>query len=345
MSPSKTLLGKRPFRVLWLDVFFQRFIIAKLCSNPYFVFLCSVCCPYNGLFAIPLTLAILAYALFNYAAFSCKTFKHEEFGYETAYFGFWTYEDEDDECQSIDDDLDDLDLDWDAAWKTGRAATVIGSVLSYILVIMLLVNSCVRYPRMLFYLMAGAMFFVAIILDERRVIVLGSSLEIRVVEELTRHLQEAFRNLLAEVQEVSTLGDLGETLVFMAGPNKEVNTDVLDTAVGVGPRKEGMHASEVADKTALQLVDLHLAHLVLNELETIVFGRAGRLRRGSSSKVASAFEPAALLGFFAVLMSSSSSSSSSSSDSVSCDPSEMPSSSSCPSYSRLRPPVTPLFSS
>ena len=153
---------------MWLDVF-QHFIIAldpKLCSHLCFVFLFSVCCPYNGLFAIPLILAIVALILFNYAAFSCQTFKFEKEGYytETEYFGFWTYEDEDDECQSIDKELDDegADADWDAAWKTGRAATIIGSVFSYVLVIMLLVNSCVRYPRMLFNLMAGGMFFTAL---------------------------------------------------------------------------------------------------------------------------------------------------------------------------------------
>jgi len=156
---------------MWLDVFRHYFIIdldRKLCSQPCFLlFFSGVCCPYNGLFAIPLVLVIIAHLLFNYAAFGCQTFQvqveNEYFGfwtYEDEYFGFWTYEDEDGECQSFDDLGGDPD--WDAAWKIGRAATVIGSVLSYVLVIMLLVNSCVRYPRMLFILMAVAMFIVAL---------------------------------------------------------------------------------------------------------------------------------------------------------------------------------------
>ena len=68
---------------MWLDVF-QHSIIAldrKLCSHLCFVFLFSVCCPYNGLFAIPLILVIVAHVLFNYAAFGCRTFQYEIEGF------------------------------------------------------------------------------------------------------------------------------------------------------------------------------------------------------------------------------------------------------------------------
>ena len=105
--------------------------------------------------------------LFNISAFGCDTFKFEKEGYYTEYFSYWYYEDrDDDECANIDEDLDEyynLDVDWDAPWKTGRAATIIGSIFSYLLVILLLVSSCFRYPKVVFKVMGGFMLLMSIL--------------------------------------------------------------------------------------------------------------------------------------------------------------------------------------
>lgn len=66
-----------------------------------------------------------------------------------------------DECESYDEFFEDPEFD--GAWKFGRAVTVIGSIISYVMVIMLLVNSCVRYPLAVFKTMGGCMVFLSIL--------------------------------------------------------------------------------------------------------------------------------------------------------------------------------------
>lgn len=107
-------------------------------------------------------LVIISHILFSIAALGCETFELDfGRGYYKEKGGYWTYKDrETDECESFSELGGDPD--WDAAWKVGRAASVIGSIVSYVMLIMLLVNSCVRYPKVLFKIMAGCMFFMSI---------------------------------------------------------------------------------------------------------------------------------------------------------------------------------------
>jgi len=111
--------------------------------------------------------------LFQVTAYSCLTFHipYDTYNSEGLYVdyydsndaGYWGwYDDYYDECEDYQTlmDYDDY-FHLDAPLKFGRAIGVIGNILGWVTLIMLLIASCVRYPRpKLFFRILGSCMFV-----------------------------------------------------------------------------------------------------------------------------------------------------------------------------------------